>query len=99
MAEKLGPLYALRQAMGLDMNDANIAVHSVNEALDEDKEALDAYKLDDAPCALLGIIADLAEWKGGYETILQLKDKNGVVKEWKVNTEGYLEELPDDTES
>jgi hypothetical protein len=87
-------MYALRQAMGLDRTALDVAVHCANETRDEGEPEVSASDLDNAPCIQLAVVADLAEMTGEYDAILRLKNKDGIVKEWIIRPDGFLEEMP-----
>ena len=84
---KLPPLYAVRTALGLSMQDAAIILN------DADHPAL---KMDDEPSEALGLFSEMVgDWDYKVEPILRINNPDGTLfKEWKITRDGFLMEIP-----
>lgn len=80
------PLYAVRTALGLSMQDAAIILN------DADHPAL---KMDDEPSEALGLFSEMVgDWDFHVQPILRINNPDGsLFKEWKITRDGYLEEI------
>jgi hypothetical protein len=83
---KIPPLYAVRTALGLSIQDAAIILN--------DSEA-EVLRLDDGPSDELALLAEMiGDLTDKGEVILKLTEKDGsTFKEWKVTRDGFLEEV------
>lgn len=82
---KIPPLYAVRTALGLSLQDAAIVLN--------DSEA-EVLRLDDGPSDELALLAEMiGDMTDQAEVILKITEKDGTTfKEWKVTRDGYLVE-------
>ena len=82
---KLPPLYAVRTALGLSMQDAAIILN--------DSEA-EVLRIDDGPSDELALLAEMiGDMTDKGEVVLAIKNPDGsTFKEWKVTRDGYLTE-------
>lgn len=83
---KIPPLYAVRQALGLSMQDAAIILN------DSDHPAL---KMDDEPSEALALFSEMVgDWDYKVEPVLRINNPDGTLfKEWKITRDGYLMEI------
>ena len=83
---KLPPLYAVRQALGLSIQDAAIILNDSEAAV---------LKIDDGPSDELSLLAEMiGDMTDKGEVVLQIKNPDdSTFKEWKVTRDGYLEEF------
>lgn len=86
LLDKLPPLFAVREALGISIEDAATLLEQPNATV----EHLDTLPIDQL-AVLAEMIGDMTD-KG--EVILQIKNPdNSTFKEWKVTRDGFLEEF------
>lgn len=83
---KVPPLYAVRTALGMSMQDAAIILNDADH---------DALQMDDLPSEQLSLLSEMVgDWGG--EVVLCIKNPDGATfKEWIVSRDGYLLEPKD----
>lgn len=80
---KIAPLLAVREALGLSVEDAAKVLEQPNETIEH---------LDTLPVDSLAILAELFAKDGGT-VILAIKNPDDTTfKEWKVTEDGFLTE-------